>query len=97
MIFPPYLYKPCSIISCNWCCYVDYFFILYCIDDCFAHITQTTVQFAKSLATLANDLLRLYTVELEGLIAAALTTILTAQLTQFQTALKADKFKEEVS
>lgn len=55
------------------------------------------MQFAKSLATLANDLLRLYTVELEGLIAAALTTILTAQLTQFQTALKADKFKEEVS
>ncbi|PVD36887.1 hypothetical protein C0Q70_03877 [Pomacea canaliculata] len=67
----------------------------YIFDDCFAHITQTTVQFAKSLATLANDLLRLYTVELEGLIAAALTTILTAQLTQFQTALKADKFKEE--
>lgn len=59
-------------------------------------LTQTTVQFAKLFVTLVDDLLRLYTVELEKLIAQTLETVFSAQLAQFENAAKADKFKSEV-
>lgn len=69
----------------------------YVFDGCFVSLTSTTVQFAKSSLTLADDLLRLYTIELEPLIAAAIETIFCAQMTQFQNAIKTDKFQSERS
>lgn len=67
----------------------------YIFDSCFVSLTQTTVQFTKSSVTLVEDLIKLYMIELEGLIASSVETIFTAQLAQFQAALKADKFKAE--
>ncbi|KAL8591670.1 hypothetical protein ACOMHN_056786 [Nucella lapillus] len=69
----------------------------YIFDGCFVALTSTTVQFAKSSLTLADDLLKLYTIELEPLVAAAIETIFTAQMGQLQTALKTDKFQAERS
>lgn len=67
----------------------------YVFDGCFVALTPTTVQFAKSCVTLADDLLRLYTIELESQIAVAIETVFKAQLSQFQNALKSDKFQSE--
>ena len=60
------------------------------------NLTQTTIQFIKSVLTLTEDLMRLYTIELETMIGSVLETIFKAQMAQFQAALKADKFHSEV-
>lgn len=66
----------------------------YLVDN-FVSLTQTTVQFAKSVLTLTDDLMRLYTIELETLIGGALETVFKVQMQQFQTSLKTDKFQSE--
>ncbi|KAK7093761.1 exocyst complex component 8-like [Littorina saxatilis] len=69
----------------------------YVSDVCFVALTHNTVQFAKSSLTFVDDLLRLYTIELENMIALAIQTVFTAQMQQFQAALKSDKFQSERS
>jgi hypothetical protein len=65
-------------------------------DGCFVSLAQTTVQFSKSMLTLTDDLMRLYTMELETLIGDAMETVFRAQMQIFQAALRADKFQAEV-
>ena len=87
------------------CCCVLYvflpifLFLFVCLfsDGCFVSLTQNTVQFAKSSLQLVDDLLRLYTIELETLIGVAIETVFNAQMMQFQAALKAEKFQADVS
>ncbi|KAK7469557.1 hypothetical protein BaRGS_00036405 [Batillaria attramentaria] len=67
----------------------------YVVDKCFVSLTQATVQFAKSSVTMVEDLMKLYTIELESLIANTIETVVMAQLAQIQSALKSDKFKSE--
>ena len=73
------------------------FFFFFSSDGCFVSLTQNTVQFAKSSLQLVDDLLRLYTIELETLIGVAVETVFNAQMMQFQAALKAEKFQADVS
>ena len=84
-------------LTCMPYIHIHAIFFLCFPDDCFVSLTQKTVQFAKSSLQLVDDLLRLYTIELETLIAAAIETLFNAQMSQFQAALKAEKFQSDVS
>ena len=86
-----------AMYSMFFCQFLGFFSFLFSSDGCFVSLTQNTVQFAKSSLQLVDDLLRLYTIELETLIGVAIETVFNAQMMQFQAALKAEKFQADVS
>ena len=68
----------------------------YVYDDCFISLTMNSIQFAKNMLTFADDLLKLFTVELEDFITDSLAIVYNCQVNHFETSLKSGKFKKEV-
>ncbi|XP_041378442.1 exocyst complex component 8-like [Gigantopelta aegis] len=67
----------------------------YVYDECWINLTSNSVQFAKSCLMFAEDLLKLYAVELEHFIAESIGAVFNAQVAHFQHALKSDGLKKE--
>ncbi|KAK3737154.1 hypothetical protein RRG08_016459 [Elysia crispata] len=67
----------------------------YVIEKCFIAITMNSIQFAKSVVIFAEDLLKLFTTELEEFIAEALATVYKAQVKHIEDSLKNESLSKE--
>lgn len=56
---------------------------------------MNSMQFAKITLTFADDLLKLFTTELEDIVADAITVVYSAQISHIEESLKSGKFKNE--
>ncbi|CAG5136219.1 unnamed protein product, partial [Candidula unifasciata] len=69
----------------------------YVYDNCIISITMNSMQFAKVSVTFVDDLLKLFTTELEDIIADAITAVYGAQISHIEESLKSGKFQKEES
>ena len=66
-------------------------------EKCFIAITMNSIQFAKSVVIFAEDLLKLFTTELEDFIAEAIATVYRAQVKHIEDSLKNEGLAKEVT
>ncbi|XP_005112876.1 exocyst complex component 8 [Aplysia californica] len=69
----------------------------YVYDKCFVMLTMNSIQFAKICVTFSDDLLKLYTVELEDFIADSLSSVYKSQVAHIEQSLKSERLNKEHS
>lgn len=57
---------------------------------------MNSIQFAKNITIFAEDLLKLFTSDLEDVIANAIAEVYRSHLAHIESSLKSDKFRKEV-
>jgi len=67
----------------------------YVHESCFVLLTMNSIKFAKTCVTFADDLLKLFTVELEDFITESLAAVYRSQITHLEQSLMSDKLKKE--
>ncbi|XP_059153846.1 exocyst complex component 8-like [Physella acuta] len=67
----------------------------YVYDKCFIATTMNSIQFAKNITIFAEDLLKLFTSDLEDVIANAIAEVYRSHLAHIESSLKSEKFRKE--
>ena len=66
-------------------------------DECFISLTMNTAHFCRTCLSLAQDVLHLYTPDMDQLVTTVIAEIFTAQVAHMEATLKSKEFVQDVS